>query len=234
MVRIARAIVGSACLVALVLPGAASGAVQPLHYAAALEGTNAFVGIAKTGNCFKAYLSDGTGATATLSVWFQGCLGVDGRRLSAERGGVRIDADVDRTRASGTITLRDGRSLAFSAKSGDAGGIVGRQFRYKGRRYRSGWVVLRDDQVRWRVMPIGRGLYGEPPPPPADACVAARSERELLRAQRGLLLHQSGVWEVRINAGRGPTGAAYHRLHQAIAALDERIFELERQQYQCD
>jgi hypothetical protein len=232
MVRIARAIAGLACLVALVVPAAASGAPQALHYATAVKGTNAFVGIAKTGSCFKAYLSDGTGATATLSVWFQGCVDADGR-LGAERGGIRLDAEVDRWRAAGTITLRDGRSFAFSAKSGDAGGIVGRQFKYKGRRYRSGWVVLQDERVRWRIMPIGRGLYGDPPAPSADACAAAKGERDLLRAQRGLLLHQSGVWEVRINDGRGPTGAMYNRLSWAISSLDERIFEIERALIGC-
>jgi hypothetical protein len=82
-------------------------------------------------------------------------------------------------------------------------------------------------------MPIGRGLYGDPPRPPTDPCAATPTERDLLRAQRGLLLHQSGVWEVRINDGRGPTGATYNRLNQAIAALDERIFELERNMYGC-
>jgi hypothetical protein len=238
VVYAARLIAGLSCLAVLALPsaaGAGTGA-QPAHYASELEGTDAFIGIAKTGKCFKAYLSDGTGAVATLSVWLQGCLQPDGRRLSAERGGVRIDAEVDRRRASGTITLRDGRSLPFSARSGHGGGIVGRRFTFEGRRYRSGWVVLDDNQVRWAITPIGRGLYGAPPPPLAaapDPCAAGRTERDLLRQQRGQLLHQSGVWELRLNLGRGPTGAAYNRLGQAISALDERIFALDQQLYEC-
>jgi hypothetical protein len=48
-----------------------------------------------------------------------------------------------------------------------------------------------------------------------------------------LLLRQSGVWELRINNGRGPTTATYNRLNQAIAALDERIWALEQQLYGC-
>lgn len=171
---------------------------------------------------------------AVVGVWFQGCVGVEGDRLSAERGGIRLDAKADRRRASGTITLRDGRTLAFSAKGGFGGGIVGRRFTYQGRRYRSGWVVLADNQVRWAITPIGRGLYGDPPPPPATApCAAADAERNLLRGQRGPLLRQSGVWELRINRGRGPTSAAYNRLGQAIGALDERIWALEQQLYGC-
>jgi hypothetical protein len=230
-VRAARLIAGLACLVALTTPSPAA-ATQALHYAAPVAGSDAFVGIAKTGQCFKAFLSDGTGAVATLSVWFQGCLGPDGRRLSAERGGVRIDADVDRRRAVGTITLRDGRSLSFKAKLGDGGGIVGRRFTFGGRRYRSGWVVIAGNQVRWRITPIGRGLYGAPAPPPPDRCAAARFERELLRAQLGPLMRQSGTWELQLNRGRGPSGATYNRLSWAMSALDERIFEID-QMYDC-
>jgi hypothetical protein len=233
VVYAARLIAGLSCLVVFALPSSAGAGAQPAHYASELEGTDAFIGIAKAGTCFKAYLSDGTGAVATLSVWLQGCIQADGRRLSAERGGVRIDAEVDRRRASGTITLRDGRSLPFSAKSGHGGGIVGRRFTFEGRRYRSGWVVLDDNQVRWAITPIGRGLYGDPPPLATDPCAAGRTERDLLRRQRGQLLDQSGVWELRINSGRGPTNAAYNRLSQAISALDERIFALERQLYEC-
>jgi hypothetical protein len=228
VVSIPRVIAGLAGLVVLALAWSAGAAAQPVHYATELKGTDAFIGIAKTGKCFKAYLSDGTGM-ATLSVWFQGCVQREGDRLSAERGGIRLDAEVDRRRASGTITLRDGRALPFSAKGGFAGGIVGRRFKYEGRRYRSGWVVLGENQVRWAITRIGRGLYGDPPPPPpADPCAAADAERDLLRAQNGLLLRQSGTWELALNRGRGPTTATYNRLNQAIGALDERIWALEQ------
>jgi hypothetical protein len=232
-----------AVLGVLVVSAAASASKvvvpQPLHYAGPVEGTDAFVGIRLNGACFKAYLSDGTGARATLSVWFQGCLAPDNLSLSAERGGVRLDARIIRRRAEGTITLRDGSVHAFSAPGGgrddlapsapgaSRGGIVGRRFTYEGRRYRSGWVVLADDQVRWRVTPIGRGLYGDPPPPPADPCAAASGERELLRAQLGLLSAQSGRREVRLNRRRQLWSAGYNRLGQALGALAERISELD-------
>ena len=48
-----------------------------------------------------------------------------------------------------------------------------------------------------------------------------------MRAQRGKLLHQSGIWERRLNLGRG-SSAAYNRLNQAIGAVDSMIFGLER------
>jgi hypothetical protein len=103
-----RLIVGLALLVALPVAAAQAAERPGIHYASRLDGTDAFIGIVKQGPCFKAYLSDGTAEGATLSVWFQGCLGPDGRTLNAERGGVRLDAQLDRRTATGTITLRDG------------------------------------------------------------------------------------------------------------------------------
>jgi hypothetical protein len=111
---------------------------------------------------------------------------------------------------------------------------VGKTVTWQGRRYRSGFVVLRDNQVRWRVMPIGRGLYGDPPVQPANPCADTAAERELLRAQRGPMLVLSGRWEMRRNLERlHPSGAEYNRLQQAIGALDERIFRIDQQQYDC-
>jgi hypothetical protein len=52
-------------------------------------------------------------------------------------------------------------------------------------------------------------------------------DHEALRAQLGRLLHQSGIWELRLNRGRG-SGAAYDRLTQAIGALDMTLGEVER------
>jgi hypothetical protein len=80
------------------------------------------------------------------------------------RGGVSFDARLTRRSAVGTVTLRDGRELPFSAKAGDGGGVVGRRFTHQGRRYRSGFVVLRGNAVRWAITPVGRGLYGDSPP----------------------------------------------------------------------
>ena len=233
MARLACVVAG---LALLALPASASAAVQQprIHYAAPVEGTDAFVAIVKKLNCFKAYLSDGTENGATISVWFQGCLAPDARTLSAERGGIRLDAELTRRTAVGTVTLRDGRSFPFSARSGDRGGLVGKMVTWQGRRYRSGFVVLRDNRVRWRVMPIGRGLYGDPPAPPADPCAGTRAERELLRAQGAPMSELSGRWETRLNLGRlTPTGAEYNRLQQARGALEERIWRIDQQQYDC-
>jgi len=130
---------------------------------------------------------------------------------AAALGGVSFDARLTRRSAVGTVTLRDGRELPFSAKAGDGGGVVGRRFMHQGRRYR----------------------YGGSPPTAWNDCGNVAAERELLRAQRGLLLTQSGVWESRTNANRGPTSADYNRLNQAIGVLDEAIFALDERVYDC-
>jgi hypothetical protein len=62
---------------------------------------------------------------------------------------------------------------------------------------------------------------------PNPSCDQLRGDHEALRTQRGRLLHQSGIWELRLNRGRG-SAAAYRRLTQAIGALDEAVFAVER------
>ena len=231
MARLAP-VVGLALLLALPAPAAAAVQQPRTHYATALAGTDAFIGVVKRLNCFKAYLSDGTRNGASLSVWFQGCLGPDGH-ASATRAGVSFEARLTRRGAVGTVTLRDGRTLPFSARSGDGGGIVGRRFMHLGRRYRSGFVVLRGNAVRWSITPVGRGLYGDSSGSAGGGCDHVAAERGLLRAQRGPLLRQSGIWESRTNTNRGPTSAQYNRLNQAIGALDEAIFALDEELYGC-
>jgi hypothetical protein len=44
--------------------------------------------------------------------------------------------------------------------------------------------------------------------------------------QVGRLLHQSGIWELRLNRSGG-SGAAYDRMNQAIGALDALRFEFD-------
>ena len=226
------AVAGVLALLALPAPAAAAVQQPRIHYATELAGTDAFLGIVRKLSCFKAYLSDGTQSGATLSVWLQGCLGPDGHATAA-RGGVSFDARLTRRGAAGTVTLRDGRTLSFAARSGDGGGVVGRRFIHQGRRYRSGFVVLRGNAVRWAITPAGRGLYGNSPSTAWNDCGNVAAERHLLRSQRGPLLTQSGVWELRVNRDRGPTSAEYNRLNQAIGALDEAIFALDERTYDC-
>jgi hypothetical protein len=229
---------------ALLAPAQASAVTLPtFQYTGRLEGTTAFVGIVKKGERFRAYVSDATAKRATLSVWFRGDIGPDGH-VSASAYGVGLEADLERRAATGTVTLPDGRAFEFAAESGFGGGLIDRNYRHEGVSYRSGWIVLRDRQVRGRTTVAGTAFDGSStsgpgirPTSPIGSpiteeqrpvlCTQIDQDHEALRAQLGRLLHQSGRWELRLNRGRG-SSAAYRRLSQAIGALDETIFEFER------
>jgi hypothetical protein len=240
MARLAALLV----LGALVAPAQASAYTpRAVQYTGAIEGADAFVGIVKRGERFRAYVSDATAKSVTLSVWFRGDLG-PGAHVSTSSHGVALEADLARRSATGTITLPDGRAFEFLADSGFGGGLIERSYSYAGERYLSGWIVLRDRRVRGRTTIHGTAFDGSSesgpgirPTPPLGTqiaegqrpalCSRLEEDHEAVRVQRGRLLHQSGVWELRLNRGRG-SGAAYRRLSQAIGALDEQVFELER------
>jgi len=99
-------------------------------------------------------------------------------------------------------------------------------------RYRSGWIVLGDNRVQGRTTLAGTALDGSsatgPGVRPNPTCDELRADHEALAVQRGKLLHQSGIWELHLNRGRG-SSAAYNRLTQAIGALDESIFQVGRE-----
>jgi hypothetical protein len=212
----------AAALVLLAFPAGASAELvqRPVQHAGQTKGTSVFVGIVhKPGNRFRAYVSDGTPKRATLSAWFRGDLADDGS-LSGTDHGVTLVARIADDQARGNVTLPDGRVLPFSMRE-RRGALVERNFIHEGVRYRSGWIVLDDNSVRGRTMRLGEALDGTP------TSDGSPQDLDTLRVQRGRLLRQSGIWELRLNRGRG-SSAAYNRLTQVIGFLDETIFEMER------
>jgi hypothetical protein len=140
--------------------------------------------------------------------------------LSGTDHGVTLVARIADDQARGNVTLPDGRVLPFSMRE-RRGALVERNFIHEGVRYRSGWIVLDDNSVRGRTMRLGEALDGTP------TSDGSPQDLDTLRVQRGRLLRQSGIWELRLNRGRG-SSAAYNRLTQVIGFLDETIFEMER------
>jgi hypothetical protein len=240
MARVAALLV----LAALLFPATASAVTVPaVHYTAEIHGADAFVGIVKRGSRFRAHVSDATAKGATLSVWFRGDLGPDGH-MSALARGVSLEAELRRGAATGTMTLPDGRSFGFQSDSGFGGALIERSYRYAGRHYLSGWIVLRDKRVRGRTSVSGSALDrsfatgpGIRPTPPLGTevpqdqrpalCTQVTEDYEAVRTQRGRLLQQSGIWELRLNRGRG-SGTAYSRLFGAIEAVDMAEEEIKR------
>lgn len=217
----------------LALPCSASaGLVQrPVPHAGQVTGTNVFVGIVeKPGNRFRAYVSDGRPTRATLSVWFRGDIGEDGS-LNATDHGVTLAARIADDQARGTVTLPDGRVLPFAMRE-RRGAVVERNFIHAGERYRSGWIVLEEKRrTRGRTMVAGEALDGTGSTGlgvrPNPSCEQLGEDYEVLRVQRGKLLHQAGIWELRLNRNRG-SAAAYNRLYGAINSLDVAIDEMDR------
>ena len=216
----------------LAFPSSASAGLvlRPVQHAGQVKGTDVFVGIVeKPGNRFRAYVSDGTPTRATLSAWFRGDI-ADDDSLAATDHGVTLTAHIADDRARGTVTLPDGRVLPFSMRE-RRGALVERNFVHEGVRYRSGWVVLEDRRTRGRTMVAGEALDGGEPTGlgvrPNPSCEQLKADYDVLRTQRGKLLHQAGIWELRLNKGRG-SAAAYNRLYGAITLLDLAIEQMDR------
>jgi hypothetical protein len=222
----------AAVLAVVASPAGASAelVLRPVQHAGQVKGTSVFVGIVhKPGNRFRAYVSDGTPERATLSAWFRGHLADDGS-LSGTDQGVTLAARIADDRARGTVTLPDGRVLPFAMRE-RRGTLVERNFVHEGVRYRSGWIVLEDRRTRGRTMVAGEALDGTGSTGlgvrPNPSCEQLREDYEVLGFQRGKLLHQAGIWELRLNRGRG-SAAAYNRLYGAINLLDLAIDEMDR------
>jgi hypothetical protein len=216
-------------LLALPASGSAAFVPRPVQHVGQVKGTDVFVAIVKKSDRFRAYVSDATTKRTTVSVWFRGDIAQDGSLTGSDHG-VTLAARVAAGRAAGAVTLPDGRVLSFDMPQ-RRGGLVERNYLFKGVRYRSGWIVLEDNRVRGRTTVAGTALDGSSqtglgvrPNPTSEQL---EEDYQALREQRGRLLHQSGIWELRLNRGGG-SAAAYNRLTQAIGALDDMVYEIER------
>jgi hypothetical protein len=225
MARLAALVV----LAALVFPAAASAVTLPaVHYTAEIDGTDAFVGIVKRGNRFRAHVSDATAKGATLSVWFRGALGPDSH-VSASEHGVELEADLARGRAIGRMTLADGRAFSFLANSGFGGALIERSYRHDGKKFLSGWVVLRDKRVRGRTSVPGTAFDGSsatgpgirPSPPIGTEVPPGAAPRALHPVERGL----RGDWDAarppespvgKMGASVEPRAGLRHRVQSPV------------------
>jgi hypothetical protein len=234
----ARVLAALVVLAALALPASTSAGFvpRPVQHVGQVKGTDVFVAIVKRSDRFRAYVSDATTKRATLSVWFRGDIGQDGS-LGGSYDGVSLAARIAAGRAAGSVTLPDGRVLSFDMPQ-RRGGLVERNYLFRGVRYRSGWIVLEDNRVRGRTMVTGEILDGSSETGlgirPNPSCAQLEEDYQALREQSGRLSRQSGLWELRLGRGRG-SAAAYNRLNHARGSLEDMIHAIERNRYAaCD
>ena len=109
------------------------------RWAGKVEGTDAFVAIVSDGEATTAYLCDG----AAISSWFKTDAGAE---MQAESGGIEVDAARDSDDWTGTVTLPDGSSKAFTASPSDDEVLFRAEGEDDDGAWLGGWIVLGDEQ----------------------------------------------------------------------------------------
>ena len=128
-------------------PGATT--MAPAEYASQIPTEKAWIGLSTTGKRMVAFVTDGTkDHQPTFAQWFRGPVtnGVVDATAPAKSGDDRLQATVTKDTATGTVTLADGKSMAFTANmvpaSDPFAGLYRSEHEVNNQRYVAGWVVL--------------------------------------------------------------------------------------------
>lgn len=121
----------------------------PAVYVGQVPAENAWIGLASTGKRIIAFVTDGAqNHQPTFAQWFRGAVtnGVVDATAPAKSGADRLQATLTGDTASGTATLANGKSLAFTATAVPAtdqtAGLYRSEQTINNQRYIAGWVVL--------------------------------------------------------------------------------------------
>jgi len=139
---------------------------QPANYAVQLPNSEAFVGIAITGQDIVAYVCDGTDtSTATVSEWFKGSLSGNSFDLTSNSG-ARLSGTLSTGAIEGAFSLANGESLAFRASQvGNEAGLFRSEETFDGNNYVAGWIILADGQQRGSIIRLGTLAFTPVPIP---------------------------------------------------------------------
>jgi len=161
-IRSKKSALGLLVILMVVLTACQPAASAATHYAAAISGTEAFIGIAISGQEVTAYVCDGTDTTvATISEWFKGTLSGDSIELSSS-GGAQLTGNLASAGVQGTVVLADGQTFAFSAApAGAEAGLFRAEETFGSESYVAGWIVLDDGQQRGGMGYEGGGGVGK-------------------------------------------------------------------------
>jgi len=133
---------------------AATGAVGSLaaQYAGRIGNSEAFIGIAQNGTQVTAYVCDGFKNTVSVAQWFKGSITADSFEASAA-GGFRLEATFNQESFSGSVTLKGGQMVSFTAsKVAFPAGLFRAEFATTTAQYVAGWIVLPTGEQRGAVI----------------------------------------------------------------------------------
>lgn len=123
--------------------------ITPAEYVGQIPTDKAWVGLATTSKRMVAFVTDGTkDHQPTFAQWFRGSVdnGVVDATAPAKTGSDRLQATLADKTATGTVTLANGKSLAFTANavptSDQTAGLYRSEHEVKNQHYVAGWVVL--------------------------------------------------------------------------------------------
>jgi hypothetical protein len=129
------------------VPGATPNG--PAEYAGQIPAENAWIGLSSNGKRAIAFVTDGSQKHApTFAQWFDGPInnGVVDTTAKAKNGTDRLQATLTNNTATGTVTLANGKSTAFTANavpsSDQAAGLYRSEQTVKNQRYIAGWILL--------------------------------------------------------------------------------------------
>ena len=146
-------------------PGSTSTATtgEKGTYLGKASGQDAWIGLSSTGKRFIAFVTDGSqDHSPTFAQWFRGSINnnVADATATAKDGQDRLQAMLNGTKATGTVTLASGKSIPFTANaasstgtrfepsstatpsSGESAGLYRAARVINGEHYVAGWIVM--------------------------------------------------------------------------------------------
>ncbi len=197
-VSLARLCLRAAVLFTLVTSACSSTSpsqtAEAQQLVAAIEGTDALIGMVLGPDQAVVYVCDGTETGATVAEWMHGPASSDGFDLSAP--GVRVRATKAGAGVSGTVTFADGSEHAFpAARAIASGGVYRDSSSYQD--ILGGWIVLDDGSMRGAVK-IAGGTFASSGKTTSGGTLSATSGALLL----------TGVRVVSSSAPTPPTASA--------------------------
>lgn len=151
--------------IAIALDACQSQVAKTVQYAGQVNDSKSFIAIATNGTDILAYVCDGTDTDATIAEWFKGTL--SGKSFSlTSKSTAQLIGQIEDGAAIGTLTLADGSPLAFNAPlaTGNAG-LYRKEVTENGSDVISGWIVLKDGEVRGATLAAAVGFGANVAPP---------------------------------------------------------------------